>query len=89
MITIKKQEKLDNGYVRLSIECPQCKQLHTIDIHNTRMKYLQKVDNETYRCANVNLLCPPDEEYSADQKELLITGICSECWDKLFPEDED
>jgi DNA-directed RNA polymerase subunit RPC12/RpoP len=27
---------------------------------------------------------------SADQREFLISGICGECWDKMFPkEDED
>lgn len=27
-------------------------------------------------------------ELSADQRELLISGTCPKCWDKLFPPDE-
>ena len=26
-------------------------------------------------------------ELSADQRELLISGTCGKCWDKMFPED--
>ena len=27
-------------------------------------------------------------EWTADQRELLITGTHSECWEKMFPEEE-
>ena len=26
-------------------------------------------------------------ELSSDERELLLSGICSECWDKIFAED--
>jgi len=26
-------------------------------------------------------------ELSADQRELMISGTCGKCWDKMFPED--
>tara|TARA_R110001583_G_scaffold131565_2_gene283342 strand:- start:580 stop:789 length:210 start_codon:yes stop_codon:yes gene_type:complete len=25
----------------------------------------------------------------ADQREMMISNTCSECWDELFPEDDD
>ena len=28
-------------------------------------------------------------ELDADQRELLISGICPKCWDEMFPSDED
>ena len=28
-------------------------------------------------------------ELSADQRELLISGTCPTCWDKMFPSDEE
>ena len=28
-------------------------------------------------------------ELSADERELLISGTCDECWQQLFPPDED
>ena len=28
-------------------------------------------------------------ELDADQRELLISGICPKCWDAMFPSDED
>ena len=27
-------------------------------------------------------------ELDADQRELLISGICPKCWDEMFPSDE-
>jgi hypothetical protein len=28
-------------------------------------------------------------ELSAEEREILISGICPECWDEMFPEDDE
>ena len=28
-------------------------------------------------------------ELNADEREMLMTGICPGCWDKMFPEDDE
>ena len=35
---------------------------------------------------NIQIAFP---DLTADQREILISGICPECWDKIFPPEED
>jgi hypothetical protein len=31
----------------------------------------------------------PFKEYTPEQREMFVTGICQECWDELFKDEED
>lgn len=31
----------------------------------------------------------PFNQYTAEQREMFVSGMCQECWDELFKDDED
>ena len=41
-----------------------------------------------WRCSD-ELIQVRFPELTAEQRELILSGICGECWNKLFPEDEE
>lgn len=77
ILNVEKCRK-DEGLVVINTTCPECGKQHYLGM---------TVDD--FRDYAVDCLVDkvfPDE--SADVRELLITGTCPECWDKLFPKEE-
>ena len=63
--------------VTLAVLCPCCKRESTIEITFEEFQQLQSGEIQVGQLSN-----PPEE------RELLITGICPKCWDKMFAEEE-
>ena len=60
--------------------CPKCGKKNYIEMSDEQyQKYTEGSDL-------IQRIFP---EMSPAQKEILITGICEDCWNKLFPIDED
>ena len=64
--------------VTLAVLCPCCKEENTIEITFKEFQQLQSGEIQVGQLQN-----PPEE------RELLITGICPKCWDKMFAEEEE
>jgi len=54
--------------------CPSCRQESIVKVNDK--------DYENWR--NGELIQRSFPYLSPDERELLITGICPECWDKMF-----
>lgn len=69
----------NEGLVVLTSTCPECGKQHFLGMTTAdfRAYAAERLADEVF----------PDEP--ADVRELLITGVCPECWDKLFPNDEE
>lgn len=66
--------------ITVKTRCPECGQFHEVEVFEN--------DFNDYKSGKKH----PQEAFpylSADERELLITGICGECWEKLFPREED
>ena len=60
--------------VSIKTTCPQCGKDHYVN-----------VEQEDYEAYKNGELCQKAFPYlSADQREMLITGICKSCWKYLF-----
>lgn len=63
----------------LKVRCSQCQEVITLSI--TEQQYLDwKKSNQNIQDYFPNV--------SADERELLISGVCGKCFDKMFAEDE-
>ena len=79
MMIIKPQILEDKGdSLLLNVICPMCNGSNEIEVSK---KGLDKY----HKGALIQVAFP---ELSNDQRELLLSGICIECWDKTFKEDE-
>ena len=79
MMLIKPQILEDKGdSLLLNVICPMCNGSNEIEVSK---KGLDKY----HKGALIQVAFP---ELSNDQRELLLSGICNECWDKTFKEDE-
>lgn len=58
----------------LSIKCPMCGEWHTVTIATSQLFQLRVT-------GTVNCL---KETHSADDRELIHTGICPSCWENMF-----
>lgn len=58
--------------------CPFCGKDHFIT-----------VSFEDYERWQANLFKTPSPYLSANEREMLKTGICPSCWDKMFPPEEE
>lgn len=78
LILNAEKRKENEGLVVVSSTCPECGKPHFLGmtLNDFRAYAAERMADEIF----------PDEP--ADIRELLITGICSECWDKLFPKEE-
>ena len=77
-----------NGKPRIRFQphdCVVCGKRHDPVILDAEKYYRWKVDGECIQDVF------PDSEMTKDQREILISGTCPECWDVLFKrcEDED
>lgn len=61
--------------MKLEIRCCRCKKPHTIDVDEVKYeKWLTGKDN-------IQDIFP---DLSADERELMISQICGECWCSMF-----
>lgn len=61
--------------------CPFCDQYHEVLVY---------VDESFIAWENGDLLAQEAFPYlTASEREILISGICPKCWDKMFPEEEE
>ena len=68
------------NYKEVTIECPICH--HANEVMVNEEDYLAwAFDGELVQNAFPYL--------SADEREMLISGICPTCWDKMFDEDDE
>jgi hypothetical protein len=67
------------GQYMVKTTCPHCMQVTSVTVD--REGYDRWKAGELIQRALPNL--------SADEREMLMTGICPNCWDKIFPPDDD
>ena len=60
--------------IKIECKCPVCERTNYVEVNAE--KYNDYIRGELVQ------KCFP--ELSADDRELLITGICKECWDNMF-----
>ena len=61
----------------VSVGCVYCLEVHTFECSTSGFDAWQAGE----------LIQNALPELSADQRELMISGTCGKCWDKMFPED--
>lgn len=59
--------------------CPHCHKLQTIEVNEIQY-------NDWLAGKNIQRAFP---DLSADQREILMSGICPECWEEIFGEDDE
>ena len=62
----------------VAVPCKKCKEVNEIQVDLEKFIAWQQGE----------LIQNALPELDADQRELLISGICPKCWDKMFPSDE-
>lgn len=70
--------KINYKEVCVVTACPFCGHANEVEVNE--MDYLDWQDGELAQVAFPYL--------SADERETLISGICHQCWDKMFGGDE-
>lgn len=63
----------------VSVACAYCLEVHTFECSTSGVVAWQAGE----------LIKNALPELSADQRELLISGTCGDCWDKMYPEDSE
>ena len=69
---------MDNTHTKTDVICVHCRQVQTIMLSKTGIEAYQKGA----------LMQDAFPELTAGQREMLISGTCDTCWDKLFTESE-
>lgn len=66
--------------MKISVQrvCPKCGKLQTVKVEQSQ--YYDYMAGKNIQRAFPDL--------SADEREILMSGICPECWDKIFPKDD-
>lgn len=64
--------------ITLELKCKYCNKIHKIPVF--------KEDLEKYNKGKLVQECFP--YISTEYRELLISGMCPECWDNLYEENE-
>lgn len=64
--------------MKVHTKCPRCKKQEDIEV--PKLGYQQWVSGALIQRAMPGL--------SATQREQLMTGICGQCWDEMFKEEE-
>lgn len=63
----------------IETRCPFCGKAHTVQVHG-----------KDYRAWQEGKHAQDAFPYlSANEREMLISGICPTCWDNMFPPEED
>ena len=63
--------------------CPFCKLPHSFEIEEELYEAGEK------KLLNGSLIQNAFPTLTPSQRELLITGICDDCWDKMFKTEDD
>lgn len=69
--------------VYLSVDCRMCNQFFQIPMTPEQEAELDKPRSERMPVQDIF------PELPAATRELLISGTCMSCWDRLFPEDDE
>lgn len=72
-------KKMNYKEVSVITRCPFCGHANEVEVNE--MDYLDWQDGELAQNAFPYL--------SADEREMLISGICNQCWDGMFGEGDD
>lgn len=64
---------MNNVYV--DVKCPQCGKIHTLEM--TKEQYSQYKSGEGY-------IQDIFSDWDPSIREMLISGICPNCWNKIF-----
>ena len=65
--------------MKIQKECPHCHKLQTIDVDDNQY-------NDWLAGKNIQRAFP---DLTADQREILMSGICPECWEEIFGEEDE
>lgn len=68
---------MSNERVMLDLECPNCDHITHVTVNVAGLSMWQRGE----------LIQNALPELNADEREALMTGICSDCWDAMFSED--
>lgn len=65
--------------VMIETRCPICHQFHDVEVY----------ERDFYDWQNGKLAQNAFPYLSSDEREMLISGTCPDCWSKMFSEEED
>ena len=72
----------------IETRCPFCRKAHTVQVHGKA--HTVQVHGKDYRAWQNGKHAQDAFPYlSANERELLISGIYPSCWDNMFPPEED
>lgn len=60
--------------------CPFCETTHIVELNEKQYEQYNKWKSNRIRLQQIDA--------PADIREMLLTGICPDCWDNIFDEDE-
>lgn len=60
--------------------CPFCETTHIVELNEEQYEQYIKWKNNHIRLQQIDA--------PTDIREMLLTGICPDCWDNIFDEDE-
>lgn len=73
---------MTNAFVTITCVCPIC----------GTVNYIQMTSDQRRRFSDWKsgklLIQDALPDFTPDQREMLMTGICPDCWDKIFKEEE-
>lgn len=65
--------------ITLEVECKYCNKIHKMPVFKKDLEEYNKGEKLVQECFPY---------ISPEYRELLISGMCPECWDKLYEENE-
>lgn len=65
--------------MKIQKTCPNCGKLQVIEVEDSQY-------NDWMAGKNIQIAFP---NLTPDQREILMSGICPECWEKIFPEEDE
>lgn len=66
--------------IEIETFCLFCETTHIVELNEKQY--------EQYIKWKSNLICLQQIDAPTDIREMLLTGICPDCWDNIFDEDE-
>ena len=65
--------------MKIQRECPHCHKLQIINVDDNQY-------NDWLAGKNIQRAFP---DLSPNQREILMSGICPECWEEIFPDEDE
>ena len=65
--------------ISIEIRCPMCRQFHYVEVN----------EHDFYAWQSGELVQNAFPYLSAEEREMLISGICPDCWESMFGEEEE